>query len=990
MPSLTIDLLDQPRQLLLGNSAEMVAVLVQQAQNYAGAAEDAATEAAMDSARALLAADSATALAAGLANYRATKAECIATIPVGEYCTSPEGYTYPRLYKRISTSPFLEDQGEVGSAISKALIGGDTGASYIGYLPTGTGAVSRTAEQKFGETYTVKDFGAVGDGATNDRTKLQAAIDAANARYVATGDPVWLEVPHGDYVVDASVNLKSGVHLRGPGKIRRINNATAVGSAFALLVGSGITNFSVKGLSFENVVHSRAVSISQTTCTVTVGSNILTSVASMTNMVIGNWVYIQGIGQRQITGVSGSTVTFSGSAPGAGTGGSKTLWAVLGTSVATGSGNTCIDVRGCSNFTIEGNDLGKFSVGILHQGCANYTITGNRLDAQTGKTIAQMIAGTYTDFTWGTAPAYQGTGGIIALYASGGIPAANYNFTITNNIVEIPGLDMCIEGLEQAYDRAPGVISGNVTRGGNSGIQTYRGSFADPGTATTYDSALLVANNIIQYTWQQGIYHRMMLGGTFIGNRLYRTGMGGSDGTASITGMCFRVNPMPANATNASVTAGKVSNDLPIVVMGNVIVDHGTLSGSSDAAVSLEIDNVEFRHNVIVRTNEFASVGGTASVNRVGSAILIANGKLIERGACDYNTIIGTFVSGIDLTDIIGKRVRNCAYTITGNKIFGDYTDAIKTDWYGINLRISDNMVNATASGSGIRYMRSPRSVIAGNTVIGTFGTGAIVDAGVNLSSDFAYLLSGGTVGNSWRRGTTMIVNRNTVWTSDESKAFVATNGNGFDATFQSRCASLIGNTVNGRPYEYTYANATAPATFSPKSWHRADMVRANNPSATQPLMRTCWTAGTYGDTSNTATGDTTSGSRVITNVSSLNSYGPGMYIQPTGFSSPAYITDVDTTANTITVDAQASSTNTGVALTIPAPTFGSILGYSSGWAADTGTQRKAANTVYAKPTISASYSQAQVQAIADSLQDVSQTVAAIKKVLTDAGMIGA
>jgi len=77
----------------------------------------------------------------------------------------------------------------------------------ITYTQGGTGATSRTVTSKLQESVSVKDFGAVGDGTTDDTAAIQAAI---NAVFAAGGGTVYF--PIGTYAV-TQLSLNWGTSL---------------------------------------------------------------------------------------------------------------------------------------------------------------------------------------------------------------------------------------------------------------------------------------------------------------------------------------------------------------------------------------------------------------------------------------------------------------------------------------------------------------------------------------------------------------------------------------------------------------------------------------------------------------------------------------------------------------------------------------------------------------------------------------------------------
>lgn len=123
-----------------------------------------------------------------------------------------------------------------------------SGSSLVGFIQSGTGAVATTVQAKLRQTVSVKDFGAVGDGTTNDTAAIQLALNTSSNVYF----------PVGNYRVTAQLNIvTSGQTVYGDGDLSIL---TADSGTFTVLRAYNVNDVTVKGLKIVGAGSSTGIS----------------------------------------------------------------------------------------------------------------------------------------------------------------------------------------------------------------------------------------------------------------------------------------------------------------------------------------------------------------------------------------------------------------------------------------------------------------------------------------------------------------------------------------------------------------------------------------------------------------------------------------------------------------------------------------------------------------------------------------------------------
>ena len=336
----------------------------------------------------------------------------------------------------------------------------------IGYTATGTGAVARTIKSKLDESVSVVDFGAVGDGTTDDTAAIQAAINTGS-------DNIYL--PNGDYSITqlSLANNNQTIIISPQATIK----PTTWNQSAILVTGDNVT------LTGGGIIESPGTWD---------GTNVAWTYAVV--YVTGIFFKADGIqlvnvpkvgfGIREVGDSKITNCTILGNYPAASWTGVETAHFGIAYDPGTLGGNWIVHnniIKSC----VQGAYLGNYGAGTTLQGT---TITSNVFEGchnhgvYIGGGVGQLIDG--NNFNKCQIP--------IAIVGKHAVISNNILYTNTS------GGDIDISGLS-IREASHCVISGNVIKGdvtSSSVVLHLTNLTSSPGTTDTIDNNIVVDNII--------------------------------------------------------------------------------------------------------------------------------------------------------------------------------------------------------------------------------------------------------------------------------------------------------------------------------------------------------------------------------------------------------------------------------------------------------------------------------------------------------------
>jgi hypothetical protein len=584
-----------------------------------------------------------------------------------------------------TTGPFVAlEAATIGQTFTARKFNAGATANF---LAPGTGAITRTLDSKLGDTLSVKDFGAIGDGVANDTAALQAALDASVGKslYLPPGTYKTIEVlrikektcffaQKGTATIDVqptggTVSMTHGILIEGNEVV--IDGLKISGTNQRIQVGGLNTNYA------------RAIYADPALV-----SNVVYTRPTITNCLIFKWG--MGIELRRANTYS---IT------------NNRLWggAQLTQSIAEAA-TTDISIYGSDppNDSFRGIITGNFCLGNQDSGISVATNSGDH-DVTISNNVIQPLQedGVTTLSDANNKSRY----GIIVGYAG----TISCRVAICNNVIRDyahTGID-CQTGLPPGGDL---VVSGNVVSRCGWGIQ-YPSDVSLKGGIWIAGGADSITGNIVLDCTRAGIQINSPRA---------------IDGVKQHTRPVVSGNNIARIAVDTNVGASAATSGRGILVIGaftsGVLISNNRIQATAGTAIVAGCDAGADQGNIHIVGNQITttSIWGGIQVSNSGSLdCSVVGNRIVGNNNVDDNT---TFNAGI-WSDLGVGKVHCMNNTI---------------EKFSIGIR----PVGTTTGGAAVRDLTHN---ISGNTVkncrIGIGGSGGFIVAQGNI-------VSGSTVAN--------------------------------------------------------------------------------------------------------------------------------------------------------------------------------------------------------------------------------------------------
>lgn len=548
------------------------------------------------------------------------------------------------------------------------------------FLQAGTGAVSRSAQDKMREIVSVKDFGAVGDGVTDDTAAIRTAAQAAAGKslYWPAGTYLVTFTP-GQRIIPASSNTE--YFGDGPASVIKIKNGSAVGvltlDFISMFFLDNVDNVSIHDLTLDgnrsNITHP-----SET-------PPLIYVINGSSNIHVFNNTLLNPGGDGVIVGAAGGGTL----------GGEKVI---ITNNVVVNPGRSCFVCTSARDVVIS-NNLGydafnsyiDIETDLLAEFVVNVTVTGNVFRSTSGLTATGFACagpGTHANIVV--------NGNVFSSVLQGASlgSALNNGIVFTNNIISGAYSTGTKYMIEVIGGMKAGVISNNlisITAPTTSGGIWVRGPYG-----------VAIENNTIEYVGYSSAInvddpYGLAPATVKVCNNTIRYGDAGAGIT--VTG---EINSLVSGNYLDMSAAGTTGIAVGGATTLNTTISSNTVKTSAltgNGIYAFDMPRAIISNNHVTGFDLGIYVINQANQRVLGNHVEASNTGIYFTNA-DYTTCSDNFVT---LCELNGVQFDNGEYAIIkGNTVTNNSQSSAGT-YYGVvinqsNMIVTDNMITDTQS----------------------------------------------------------------------------------------------------------------------------------------------------------------------------------------------------------------------------------------------------------------------------------------------------